>query len=318
MLSFPDYKEKQIVIISSEEYRDISLRAGNILIKQEGKIINQISCAKIFCIWVVGDCTITTKVVDELLWYGISIYFLGLHLKPKFLVANQLEGNYLLRMKQYSSWDDLIQAIHIISNKISNQLALLQSIRSKSSELKEAIRKIRIILGSVREVKNEDSLRGLEWTVSKIFFKNYFEVCKWYRRAPRTKEDVPNFLLDIGYSLLYNFIEAHLQLYGFDMYKWFYHKLFFERKSLVCDIIEPFRAIVDQTLYKGYNLGQIDEKDFKFTKGQYTIGREERKKYLWLFLKAIMDCKEEIFMYTKEYYRAIMVQDMNKLPVFNI
>lgn len=31
-----------------------------------------------------------------------------------------------------------------------------------------------------------------------------------------------------------------------------------------------------------------------------------------------MDCKEEIFMYTKEYYRAIMVQDMNKLPVFNI
>lgn len=319
MLSYPDYEEKQILILSSEDYRDISLRAGNILIKKDGKVINQISCSKVFCIRVLGECTFTTKLIDELLGYNISIYFLWAHLKPKFIIWNQLEWNYLLRVKQYTSDNfDLIQARHVILNKVSNQLSLLKSIRSKTDTLKSAIKQIKWLLSQIASVDNQDSLRWLEWSVSKIFFKNYFQESWWYRRAPRSREDITNLLMDIWYSLLYNFIEAHLQLYGFDIYKWFYHKLFYERKSLLCDIIEPFRSIIDQTIYTSYNLWKINPKDFVFTKGQYNIWWEERKKYVWLFLSAIMQRKKDIFLYVKWYYRSVIGDDITILPIFNI
>jgi len=88
---------------------------------------------------------------------------------------------------------------------------------------------------------------------------------------PRTRNDIINFLMDIGYSFLYNFIEANLCLYGFDVYKGVYHKLFYERKSLACDLVEPFRCIIDKKIRKMHNLGQINEQDFKFKNGEYTI-----------------------------------------------
>ena len=52
--------------------------------------------------------------------------------------------------------------------------------------------------------------------------------------------------MDIGYTYLFNFIDALLRLYGFDTYLGFYHKEFYQRKSLVCDVVEPFRCIIDK------------------------------------------------------------------------
>lgn len=74
MLSYPDSKRNKYLSVMTEDYKDLSLRAGNIIIKSDGKTINQVSCAKVFCIWIVWECTITTKIVDELLSYGISVH----------------------------------------------------------------------------------------------------------------------------------------------------------------------------------------------------------------------------------------------------
>jgi CRISPR-associated protein Cas1 len=62
-----------------------------------------------------------------------------------------------------------------------------------------------------------------------------------------------------------------LRLYGFDVYKGFYHKLFFNRKSLASDIMEPFRCVIDKALLKAFNLKQINEKDFKIVDGRYVL-----------------------------------------------
>jgi len=107
---------------------------------------------------------------------------------------------------------------------------------------------------SISDVEAVDSLRGLEGNASKLFFSAYFKEIGRHRRAPRTKEDILNLLLDIGYSYLYRFIESNLNLYGFDIYKGFYHTLFFERKSLVCDLVEPWRCIMEKKIRKMYNL----------------------------------------------------------------
>ena len=93
----------------------------------------------------------------------------------------------------------------------------------------------------------------------------------WMGRYPRTKIDKNNLLLDMGYTFLFHFLEALLLLYGFDIYEGFYHRRFYQRKSLVCDIEEPFRAIIDEAMRKSFNLGQIKNSDFGFTNGQYFL-----------------------------------------------
>lgn len=101
MLSTSDFEEKQIVVVSSDRVKDMSFRNDNLLIKKEGKIHNQISCYKIFCIFIVGECTITTKLIAKLLKYQIGLYCFQRNLKPLCQVGGPLEGNYLLREKQY-------------------------------------------------------------------------------------------------------------------------------------------------------------------------------------------------------------------------
>src|SRR5690606_28795435 len=119
---------------------------------------------------------------------------------------------------------------------------------------------------------------------------------------PRAKSDELNVLMDIGYTLLFNFMDAILRLYGFDVYKGFYHKLFFQRKSLACDIVEPFRCLIDASLLKMHNLKQLDRKDFKLSKGKVFLPYNKQGKYLRLFSDTIMDNKEDIFDYVRTFY----------------
>jgi len=317
MLSYPDFAEKQLVVISSDDFKDISLRNDNILIKKDGVIVNQISCFKIFTIFVIGDFSITSKLISKLIEYQISIYCVSIFMKPKFVIWWSLEWNYVLRDKQYKNDNEFVIAKQIVTNKVKNQIFLLKEIRNKSLELKNSISNMESYISKIENSDSDDSLRWYEWNVSRVFFANYFEEIGWYKRQPRVRADTINLLMDIAYSFLYGFVEANLNLYGFDIYKWVYHKLFYERKSLVCDLVEPFRCIMDKTIRKIYNLGQVDEKDFEFQKWEYNLNRENRKKYIKFFLEAIMENKEWIFLYIKNYYRAIM-NDSLELPTFSL
>jgi CRISPR-associated endonuclease Cas1 len=311
--------EKQFIVINSKYLKGLSLRNGNLLIKEKWKIINQHSCSKIFSVFIIWSGTITTNLVRELQKFWISLYCFDRNLRPNFMIGNKLDWNYILREKQYSMNEkqQLYIAQEIITNKISNQVELLRTIRNKDDWLKEAISKIDIIKAKIYTATNDDTLRWWEWNVSKLFFQNYFKENWWYKRMPRTRVDILNLLLDIGYFFLYNFIESCLNLYGFDIYKWVYHKLFYERKSLVCDVIEPFRCIIDKQIRKIYNLKQVNEKDFKFEHQEYNLKREKREDYVKLLLWEVIKNKKEIFGYVRDFYRWIMKEN-NIIPTFNI
>ena len=82
-------------------------------------------------------------------------------------------------------------------------------------------------------------------------------------------------------------------------------------------MIEPFRCIIDEAILKAHNLKQFDIKDFEVKHNQYKIKRGFGKKYSKIFLLAVMDRKEEIFLYIQQYYRTTMKGD-DDFPIFNI
>ena len=76
MLTKPDFLQKQIFVIFSSELRGVRFKNENIVIEEDGKIINQGSLHKIFAIFLIGEATITTNLIRKLKSFGISLVLL--------------------------------------------------------------------------------------------------------------------------------------------------------------------------------------------------------------------------------------------------
>ena len=169
----------------------------------------------------------------------------------------------------------------------------------------------------VEKQKEYNKLMGLEGGVSKAFFSAYFQTNGWKARQPRVKNDAINATLDIGYTILFNYIECFVRMFGFDVYVGVYHRLWFRRKSLICDLIEPFRCIIDKTVRTAFNRKQFSNKDFNINKGEWRLKFEKNKDYSKVFFDALLPYKMEIFKYVQSYYRCFMRgADMVSYPKF--
>ena len=318
MMSLPDFKQKQIIFALLNMGEKLSFKNDNIVITDsEGKIKHQSTCYKLFALFIVGHTSITSGLLQRSKKFGFSITMFSYGLVPYGTWQYKTEGNFLLRQKQYA-YDKTDIAKHLVANKILRSLSYLVKRRDKSDNLKLAIENLKHYKNLLEDERLDfKEILGIEGISSKLYFAHMFDNIAWNGRSPRTKKDITNLLLDIGYMQLFHIIDAMLNLYGFDTYKGVYHKEFYRRKSLVADIIEPFRSIVDYAIRKAYNLGKIHESDFDFIDGQYRIFGEKAKPYIFLILVAILEYKDEIFMYIQQYYRAFMRDSpIAKYPVF--
>lgn len=131
-----------------------------------------------------------------------------------------------------------------------------------------------------------------------------------------------NVVLDMGYTLLFNYIECNLRLFGFDVYQGVLHQLWFKRKSLVCDFVEPFRCIIDKQVLISFNLGQFKKEHFSQNKMQYQLKTEYSREYHKILMSAIIEYKTPIFIYIRTYYRLFMKINDEKcdydFPMFDL
>lgn len=318
MLERTDFEKKLMIFFFPADGDKMSFRNDNMVIKsKEGKIKSQITCYRIFIVFVVGDTSITTGLLNRAERYGFSLCLMNRNLKMTHFIGSRMQGNTLLRKRQYSYNGERL-AQYIIMNKISNQRRALNLIRNKTPLIKEGIELLDAYKKRLQESEfSNESLLGIEGSASRVYFSRIFDISNWKGRKPRIKHDYINASLDIGYTILFNILDALLNVYGFDEYYGVLHTCFYMRKSLVCDIIEPFRPIIDYETRKAINLGQIKESDFKVFDGRYVLEWSKSASYSELYLKAILAHRNELFMYVQSYYRAFMKnKDVNEFPVF--
>ncbi len=153
----------------------------------------------------------------------------------------------------------------------------------------------------------------------KAFFAAYYQDMEWDSRRPRAKSDAINATLDVGYTMLFNYIECFVRMFGFDVYVGVYHRLWFKRKSLICDLVEPFRCIIDCAVRTAYNRKQFSSKDFVLLKGEYRLKLEKNADYIKVFFDALIPYKMEIFKFIRSYYRCFMQgKRISEYPKFEI
>ncbi len=313
MIQPNDFKEKQIFCLDASSFKEcnIKLNNENILVLKNNKNYSKVPIHRLLIVFIIGDITITSKLIQKLVRTGASIFLLRNNLECYASIQSYAEGNYLLRQKQYNLSEDkcLFIAKKIVENKLINQLSLLRGANIQEIGGKKRMVYKSIMTKKIRGAKNKESLRGLEGSMSKECFRAYFSRISWYRRIPRGKNDENNILLDMGYSYLFNFVDSLLRVYGFDTYKGIYHQLYFQRKSFSCDMMEPFRCVIDKALVKLHKLNIFDEKDFGHRKGQYYLSYKKSSKYIKFFMKEVLGQKENIYNYIRAHYYFILNEE---------
>ena len=324
MFTHKDIKTRSVFVINCfEKERCLRLRSGELLLSEnkDGKevTLTKFPFQKILALVVIGSMSITTPLIEKCKKYAVALVVVKANLRPVFIMANAAEGNFLLRQKQYKfEKDDLSIAKLLMNNKISNQLSLLTLTRRSDTKTKEAIVLCQQALNSLEYVTDYNCLMGIEGAVSKMFFAAYFQKLEWQRRCPRIKCDEINVTLDIGYHILFNFVECVVRLFGFDVYVGVYHRLWFKRKSLICDLMEPFRCIIDHTILLAFNRKQFSKSDFELVKHEYRLKQGECTKYYKVFCDEIIAHKIEIFSYVQRYYRCFMGEkDISTYPKYD-
>lgn len=318
-MTLPDFMQKQIIFVTVMNSEKISFLNDNLIVKDKtDKVILQVTCFRILMLCIVGGFSFTSGIVYNSKKFSFPIYLLTSGLKLINKISNAMEGNVILRRHQYE-YNGLGLAKFIVFNKVSNQLAVIESKRKKSPDDYVGITKLKDYLERINGFDDNglSELLSLEGNAAKIYFKLHFDTIEWKGRKPRVKFDVVNSILDIGYSILFNFIECILDFFGFDLYCGVLHQQFFMRKSLVCDMVEPFRVIIDVQVKKSLNLKQFRKDDFVFHNGAYNLNWNLNKKYVSVFLEAILEYKSDIFCFILSYYRAFMKQlDVKNYEMF--
>lgn len=321
MLDAPDFKKKQVIVFIPKDGDTISYRNDNIIIKDKSGITKyQVSCYQLFAVFVIGNISITNGIIMRAKKFKYSICMMTTNMRVYHIINGNMEGNTLLHLRQYD-YKGLEIGQHIVWNKIYNQKQNLNRIRNKNADLKASIRKLDSYLAELAENEYSElqSLLGVEGSASRIYFSGLFSDCNWKGRKPRVKHDYINTVLDIGYTMLFNFVDCVLQLYGFDVYYGVLHRCFYMRKSLVCDIMEPFRVIIDYKVLKAIHLGQCKEEDFEMVDNQWVLKYRKIGAYTSFLMETILEYKMDIFYYVQAYYRSFMKnKPFSEYPVYEV
>lgn len=312
MFTHKDIEMRTIFVVNCIEHdRSLRVSNGELLLEdldgEKKKTLTKFPFQKLLALFVVGHITVTTPLIDKCKKYGVALAVMKPNLRPVFFWANSAEANYLLRKRQFDyDKDNLSVAKILVSNKIQNQKRILQKTRKKDQLTLDAIAQCEAALNTVNDITGYNQLMGLEGTAAKSFFSAYFQDYHWQGRHPRIKTDAINVTLDIGYTILFNFMESYIRMFGFDLYVGVYHRLWFRRKSLVCDLIEPFRCIIDHATLLAFNRKQFIAQDFTMIKQEYRLKYEKCADYYKVFYDALITHKSDFFRYIQQYYRCFM------------
>ena len=215
------------------------------------------------------------------------------------------------RMNQYDTFRDEAKTTYLqrqlLHSKFQSQINFLSSLKEDSMKI------ISMLKQCQRDIPNYNlrKLVQLEAMASRQYFPHYstffderFGFSARRRFTGNTKQnatDVINALLNYGYAVLAGEISKQINGLGLDPYYSFYHKNHESFQSLTYDLIEPFRWIVEKTVYR---LGNAKNKKLQIQKKHYIKhGKSGMVLLDTELVQKFLEMLEVDFRKTREYAR---------------
>jgi len=233
-------------------------------LKQKEKSF-EISPAKVESLVISNQAMITSQVIVMALEHNIDIVFMDSYGDPIGRVwFSKMGSTALIRRRQLEAMDSSLGmrlVTDMIIQKLDNQILFLKKLMHARPGREnifttpiERIKKVKTGLATESSKDLESArnrLMGLEGTAGRNYFQCLSSILpEKYRfdsRSRRPAKDPFNACLNYCYGILYSLVEKACILSGLDPYIGFLHTDNYNKKSLVFDLIEPFRVYGDQT-----------------------------------------------------------------------
>lgn len=257
----------------------------SLAIFNNGEMKKQIPFYNVDEVYLMDGNSCSTDALTLCALYDVTVFLLshtGKILSVNLPFNENSESRVKTRIAQYESSQSekgTEIAKSILLSKINNQKSLLEKYNHTfDSEFIE--KKINKIEGKLTcDIRTK--LNGFEGKFSELYFTKYFNLLPKVfipdKRLGYKAQDKTNNLLNLGYEILSGEIYKSIILSHLDPYLGFLHSEQYLKPSLICDLQELFRFIVDEFLIS-YIL-QLDPKDSFEMEGKkpYLIPIEMKK-----------------------------------------
>lgn len=253
---------------------------------------------------LMGNVMITPAALDLMLNRGIDTVFLTLHGKYRARLVHGVSPNVKLRVAQYRKLSEPAVAAAIaraiVQGKVRNALTFLQRFARRhgaTEGLTAGMAALRATLVRLERCVDLDEIRGCEGAGAAAYFRCFGELIRadgfaFDGRNRRPPMDPVNALLSLAYTLLANAVESAVHVVGLDPYVGTLHAIETGRPSLVCDLMEEYRAVVaDPLVVAALNRGAIQVDDFEEAgPGEPVVMRREAlSRFVGLFERRLQE-----------------------------
>ncbi|HEY8463981.1 MAG TPA: type I-C CRISPR-associated endonuclease Cas1c [Bacillota bacterium] len=239
---------------------------------------------------------------------NVGLCFLTEHGRFLARVNGKVQGNVLLRRKQYHVADQpdecLLLAKGFIYAKISNCRAVLsRALRDHAGSLdcnaiSETVESLNRQLRWLEHCDDLDTLRGIEGDAARTYFSVFDHLILsnkgeffFHERSRRPPKDNMNALMSFLYTLLAHDTQSALEAVGLDPAVGFLHQDRPGRPGLALDLMEELRPfLADRVALSLVNLKQVTAKGFRQSEtGGVIMDDETRKVVLNVWQKKKQD-----------------------------
>lgn len=212
----------------------LDLQLNYLVIRTE--VVTKVHLSEISVVLIESTAvSITTSLLAELTKKKIKVIFCD----EKRMPSSELVGYYgshdtSLKYKKQIVWTDEMKKIvwaEIVAEKIRKQSELLSEKRKAESEL---LRKY------VNEIKPGDE-SNREGHAAKVYFNALFGM-----DFSRTLECNINAALNYGYNIILSAFARDVVSQGYFTQLGIFHDNMFNQFNLACDLMEPFRILIDR------------------------------------------------------------------------
>ena len=223
----------------------------------------ELSPLKVESIVISNHAMISTPAISLALEHNIDLVFLDKYGFPIGRVwFSKMGSTAMIRRKQLEAAEEeagVKLIIGMIKQKLNNQLAFLKKLKYARPEKKEMFEPpIHTIEGSLNSLdcdltnleESRSLIMGLEGAAGRAYFSCISrlmpEKYRFKGRSRRPALNPFNAVLNYCYGVLYSRVEKACIIAGLDPFVGFMHTDNYNKKSLVFDLIEPFRIFADQ------------------------------------------------------------------------
>jgi CRISPR-associated protein Cas1 len=258
----------------TEQGTEVHAEGETLLVSRGGRPLRRVRIAELDQVLLFGQVQLSTAAVARLMRREVDVVFLTHqgYFRARLVGAGARQARLRLAQLRRALEPGFCVAVSraLVAGKINHQRQVLLRAqrRLRDEALADALGRLRLLAEECPREEDLERLRGLEGMAAALYFGQFGKLLRvadlpFAGRSRRPPRDPVNACLSFGYALLGNVLETEILRCGLEPLVGFLHQPAHGRPSLMLDLLEESRPLVDTLVLRLINRRQLGPVDFE-------------------------------------------------------